>query len=665
VKEGTVQGGGELVLPPWVKRWGPVLAIIALALVVHFPGLWGEYIWDDQEWLLSNEAVGNAGRFWELWVPGKTPHFFPLVTTSYWIEHLLWGFGPTDANGIQRGVGFHVTNLLLHIGTSVLLFEIVRRLKLKGGVVAAWLAAALFAVHPVNVETVAWVAERKNTLCGVFLFASALFAFRDFELFEGEAPRRRDRVWGVVLFLCAMLSKTTACFLPPALLVMAWWKRGRVTKADVMKSLPYWVIGLGLGILSVVLEKRVAGTEGAAWAFTPVQRVLIAGNAFWFYVEKLLVPYPVHHIYARWPIEAGKPVTEGWLWIRPVLFVGVVAALAAFRKRLPRGPLAAMLLFAGGLFPALGFISFYTMLYTFVADHYVYLAVPFVLVPAVEGLVWLVGKVQAWAAPSPEDAATAVAVRQWGLGGTAAVWLGLLAFYANVLSDKYRSNVDLWMYAYYHNKTNYFVNTQLAIALMGAKPETPENMQAAMQLVQDAKKLRPEDWRPWHAEGQLMTKLNRPEAAAVALYEAERRMSPAEMRLRDFYLTQGAAEATAGIQRTPEYRRAYEFERQDQWDEAIGAYTEAVAKHPEDWDAWLKLGWCHQIGKNDAAKAVEIYQKVVKAKPEYADAWLYLGYGLRAEGREPEAVEALKTIEKYAPPTEVLRRHPEFLAPRK
>jgi hypothetical protein len=498
---------------------------VVLAFVVHFPGLWGEYTWDDNEWLIENKAVLQWDTFWELWVPGKTPHFFPLVTTSYWIEHKLWGLGVTDANGVVRGVGYHVTNLLLHAGASVLLFEIVRRLRLRGGIFAAWVAAVAFAIHPVNVETVAWVAERKNTLCAVFLFASAMFAFRAFGLYEGERGKRWDTLLGVGLFLCAMLSKTTACFLPPALLVMAWWKRGRVTKADVIKSVPYFVIGLTFGGLSVVLEKQVAGTSGAAFDFSPVQRVLIAGNAFWFYVQKLLVPYPVHQIYPRWPIEAGRPVTEGWLWVRPVLFALVLGGLVAFRKRLPRGPLAVMLLFAGGVFPALGFISFYTMQFTFVADHYVYLAAPFVLVLAAEGLVAGVNALWEWARAGRDE------MRRWAMGGIAAVLLILMGNYAYGLSGLYRDGVLLWGYAYEHNKNSFFICLQYAIAWMNAVPREPQNMDLAGRLLDQAMALNPEDWRPWDAKARLLMQTGDRERAMGYLQEAQRRMAAQGVRV--------------------------------------------------------------------------------------------------------------------------------------
>lgn len=493
------------------------MAIALLALLVHYPGVWGEYTWDDDQWLTDNAAVQRWETFFDLWIPGKTPHFFPLVTTSFWIEHKLWGLGVVDAQGIGRGVGYHVTNLLLHMGASVILFAIVRRMKLPGGELGAWLAGAIFAVHPVNVETVAWVAERKNTLCAVFLFGSAFHAFRVMGLYQGEAGRKRDQHVGVTLFLCAMLSKTTACFLPPALLVLAWWKRGTVTREDVKKTLPYFVIAVGLGVLSVVLEKRVAGTEGPAWDFSPAQRFVIAGNAFWFYVQKLFVPYPVHQIYERWPIEAGKGIGAGWLWVRPALFVVVVAALVGLRKRLPRGPLAALLLFAGALFPTLGFISFYTMLFTFVADHYGYLAVPIGIVFGVEAVVWGVEKVLGWVGQREEE------VRRQVVGGVGAVLITGMGFYAYGLSGLYRDGVLLWGYAYSHNGKSHFICLQYAMAWLSAKPRKAEYVEYASGLLDRAMELNPEDWRPWHAKGTMLEEIGRKEEGARYLEEAERR----------------------------------------------------------------------------------------------------------------------------------------------
>ncbi len=224
-----------LLANPHVRRWAPPIAIALLAFLFLAPMLHGMYIWDDDEWLTANPVFHMPGGFLRIW-SSPTPQFYPLVFTTYWIEHSLWGLGAIGADGIQRGVGYHVDNLLLHIATAVIIFYLLKKLKLPGGTLGAWLAATIFAIHPVNVESVAWVAERKNVLCGVFFFASLFVGLKFFRVIDppddaDAAPLNwKQYAAAIALFLAAMLSKTIACMLPPALLVMIWWKRGRIPR---------------------------------------------------------------------------------------------------------------------------------------------------------------------------------------------------------------------------------------------------------------------------------------------------------------------------------------------------------------------------------------------------------------------------------------------------
>jgi tetratricopeptide (TPR) repeat protein len=659
-----------LARPSWGDRladdrrwWIAAVAILLLTAIVHWPGVWGMYIWDDNEWLQENEAVTRWNGLVDLWTPGKTPHFFPLVTSSYWLEHKLWGFGPVDALGVQRPVGYHVVNLLLHAAAAALLFRVVDKMKLPGGRLAAWLAGAVFAIHPVNVESVAWVAERKNVLCGAFFFASAYFAFRLFDLYgdAGPPPRRRraDYVFALGLFLAAMLSKTTACFLPPALLVLVWWKRGRVTRAELLRSVPFFVIAVGLGALSTYLEAHVAGTQGQPWEFSPLQRVLIATNAFWFYLWKLVWPYPVIQIYPRFPIDAGKPVTATWLYLAPAAAAALVAALVAFRRRLGRAPLAVTLVFAGGLFPALGFISFYTMIFTFVADHYQYLACPVVIVFAAELLVlaarWLAGRVEA--AGGRDARRTGRLVVGAVCGGVLAA-LGLLS---NGVSALYQNNADLWGFAYTYNPNSYFVANQLAIALL-ANSQPPYDLVTA--LAKRAITLKPDDWRAYDVLRKMYDRTGDLDMAALMLREVETRMSPVEMKRRAESMERIARMAEGDVPRSPEFRQARAAEANEQWDRAIALYQDAIRLHPAEDDAYLRLGHLLQAGRNDPAAAEKLYRQVLARNPGSPDAWLYLGYALRALGREQDATEALQKAQQLGG-IAVLQRHPEFLQPRK
>jgi len=166
------------------------------------------------------------------------PQYYPLVFTSFWIEWHLWG---------TKATGFHVVNVLLHAATSILLWRVLKLLGISG----AWLAALVFALHPVHVESVAWVTERKNVLSGLFYMASGwcllLYFCVDqhvsrkpvlvggFARCQGNNSVLRWLLYGggLLLFTCALLSKTVTCSLPVAVLLILWWKNGRLNLREV------------------------------------------------------------------------------------------------------------------------------------------------------------------------------------------------------------------------------------------------------------------------------------------------------------------------------------------------------------------------------------------------------------------------------------------------
>ena len=267
-------------------------------------------------------------------------------------------------------MGYHLVNVLLHALGSILLWRVLKRLALPG----AWLAAAIFALHPVNVESVAWITERKNVLSGVFVFAAAWAYLRFAGDFAGESgsERRRWGWWlaGLLLFVCALLSKTAACSLPVVLLLAIWWKEKRLRWRDALPLVPFFIVGLWLALQTVWLEKHHVGASGAAWSSSLAERCLIAGRALWFYAGKLVWPANLTFVYPRWQLDARI----WWQWLFPAAALAVVGALWFGRKRFGGGPLAAVLCFASTLFPVLGFFDVYYMRYSYVADHFQYLA---------------------------------------------------------------------------------------------------------------------------------------------------------------------------------------------------------------------------------------------------------------------------------------------------
>ncbi len=251
---------------------------------------------------------------------------------------------------------------------------IMKRLSLPG----AWLAGFVFALHPVQVESVAWISEQKSTLSGVFYLAS-LLAYLNFD----QSRRKSNYLLATGLFILALLCKTVTATLPAVLLVIFWWLRGRVEwKRDVAPLLPWFALGMSAGLFTAWVERTLIGAHGPEFLLTPLQRVLIAGRVIFFYAGKLLWPANLMFFYPHWKIDPSV----WWQWLFPagVLAVAISLGIAARRYR---GPLAGFLVFSGTLFPVLGFLNVYPFRYSYVADHFQYLASLGVIVPVIVLLV--------------------------------------------------------------------------------------------------------------------------------------------------------------------------------------------------------------------------------------------------------------------------------------
>ena len=328
--------------------------ILLITLAIYFPALRGGFIWDDRGWITENKTLGNGSGLLDLWIHPVTfdshltfDSYHLLTQTSLWLDHFFWKFVP---------LGYHLTNILFHSANSVLLGLILTSLSVPG----AWLASALFAVHPVNVESVAWITERKNVL-SLFFYLLAMGAYlRSYRL--GRAP-----LLAFGFFACALLSKTVTCTLPFALLVILWWKNGRLRWPDVFPLVPFIILGSGIG-LSAAWTDNHTGVYGPDFNWSLIDRVLIAGRVFWFYLGKIFWPCPVSYIYPKWAINTG--VARQYFF--PLGAVGFLIALWKFRLRLGKGPLSAFLFFVITLAPGLGFVNANYMRISFVADHWQY-----------------------------------------------------------------------------------------------------------------------------------------------------------------------------------------------------------------------------------------------------------------------------------------------------
>ncbi len=408
------------------------LALGLLTGICYLPAmLWGGFVWDDFIWYQSR-AVLNWSGLGDIWAwPSrivKEGHYWPLTYTTFWLEHKLWGLAPA---------GYHVVNVLLHLVNSLLVWRLLLRLAVPG----AWVAAAVFAVHPTHVESVAWIIERKDLLSGLFYLAAVLAWLRFL-----EEPRRWRYGLALLLFAAGLLSKSMVVTLPAALLILQWWKNGRITLPDLRRVAPFFLVAL----LLTAVDLYSYGSSQGSLDYSLPERMLIAARALWFYAAKLAWPTDLAVIYPRWEISLGDP----WGWLTLAGAAGLAAALWLLRQRTGRGPLAGAVFFAVTLSPALGFVNYGFMGYSLVADRFQYLA-------GIGVMAVLIGATAHAGGRLPGKL-------KWGAAGLGMVLLALLGTATWRQAGLYRDNVTFFSHVVSLNPEAFSVHYNLSTALMMA-----------------------------------------------------------------------------------------------------------------------------------------------------------------------------------------------------
>ena len=265
------------------RRFLLAAAILILLPCVAYVPLWNAgFIWDDDDYVTKNAMLRSASGLFNIWFnPRSIPQYYPLVHTTFWIEYQTWGLHAT---------GYHVVNVLLHTISSFLLWRLLAYLRVPG----AFLAAAIFAVHPIMTESVAWITERKNVL-SLPLALGSLLCYLRFERLRALQSETGMQPWhlyavSLLLFLCALFSKTVVCTLPAVILVIHWWKHGQLRYRPLLPLIPFFVLGISLGLTTAWLEKYHVGAQGAEWSLSLLDRFLLSGRNVWFYAERLSGP---------------------------------------------------------------------------------------------------------------------------------------------------------------------------------------------------------------------------------------------------------------------------------------------------------------------------------------------------------------------------------------
>ncbi len=593
------------------RGWLLGLALALATLAAYLPAARACFVWDDDWYLTENPHLGDLGGLARLWVPGNTVQYYPAVFTSFWLERRVFGLEPA---------GYHVVNAVLHALNAVLVWRLCRALRIPG----AWFVGAAFGLHPVHVESVAWITERKNVLSG-FFYLSAFLAFLRFQAEPAGAPRARaepaerpsSRRWwygaSLALFVLALLSKTVTCSLPAALILVLLWRREPITLRKLAPLAPMFVLGLVLALHTAHIERTQVGAEGPEFELALGERLVLAARALVFYPQKLLVPWPLIFVYPRWELDPTEPAAI--VSVALVLIVAA-AAIAAYRRGV-RGPALALAFFAGTLFPALGFFNVYPMRYSFVADHFQYLASLGILALVVGGIATL--------APDRRIAGLAGAAVLAGLGVLTARQCAVYADAETLWRATLRLNPGAWI-----------AHSNLA-KLLSERGENEE----ALRLLRQAQAL------PMGAKAAASVRFN----LAVTLGKLGR--YPEALALY-----RELQESGGGM----ELKLALTLERLGRDEEAEIFYRKALAGEAAP-DALIPFG-VHLLRRGRPEEAIEWLERFVGTNPDDANALMFLADAYAGAGRLDDAIQAGEHALESARAQEDGARMAEFIEKR-
>jgi len=564
--------------------------LLAVTTILAYQRAWhGGFIWDDDAYITNNELLTAPDGLRRIWFSLDSPsQYFPLVYTMFRFERAWWGLSPT---------GYHFVNILLHIANALILWSLLARLRVPG----AWLAGAIFALHPVQVESVAWITERKNVLMGLFF----LLTIRAWVEFVDKQTKHRwfFYVLALLLYALALFSKTTACTLPAALFLILWLQGRRINQRQLVQLVPFVVLALGMGLLTVWWERYHQGTHGPLFAISPPERLLIASRAIWFYLGKLFWPSNLTFIYPRWIVSPTHLLEYAWL----AALGGLCAAITFARRYVGRSLEVAALFFVATLSPVLGFIMLYTFRYTFVADHYQYLA--------------SIGPIALASAGITTLAASFKESRHFIFGAAVCI-VAALAVFTWRQSGMYADIEALWRTTIARNPGCWMAHNNLGIVL-SQKGEIDE----AIAHYRKTLEMSPDFAEADYNLGNALLQKGEIDAAILHCQRAVR-IQPNDPEAQ---VALGNALFKKGL-----------------IDESIVHYQKALAIRPYYVTAHYNLSSAF-LKKGEIDKAIFHCQAVLSTQPEHADAHTILANAFLQKGEIGNAIEQYKKTLEIAP----------------
>jgi len=573
--------------------WLGLIAIVLLTFTAYSPAIHGGFIWDDDSYLTQNPLLTSPHGLWQIWTTTKSPQYYPLVFTTFWAEQRLWGLNP---------FGYHAVNVSLHAINAVIVFWLLRRL----GVPEAWMIGAIFAVHPVHVESVAWITERKNVLSALFYLLS-IGCYLQY-----ESKRRLNWYAGSLgLFILALLSKTVVATLPVALLLIRYLKGWRIGRREILEMLPFLVIGAAMGLLTRWYEIHIVGAGGQDWSLSMAERLVVAGRALFFYIAKLLWPMNLSFNYPRWQLDIQDPIQ--WSWVLAAAAVGLLFWWK--RQAWGRGPFVGLAFFSVSLSPALGFFNVYPMRFSFVADHFQYLASIGIIALVIGSAV---GGFDRWIKSDPQRKDRHLEWIKPALGSLVLLILATLTWKQGLI---YRDAETLWKDTIDKNPNSWLAHNNLG-TIYGGQGRLKEAVQEYLAVL----KIQPDQAETHHSLGTAYYSQGRLEEA-IGEYLTVIKLAPgnitAHYNLGTVYSLQGRLEEAVQqflivLKLQPNHINAHNnlgnaYYRQGHLDEAIQEFLIALQLQPDNINAHYNLGNVYKLKglKNEARQQFEIILKLV------------------------------------------------------
>ena len=609
------EGIGNTMKNAWRSPSTRVVLLLLLTVLAYVPALRGGFVFDDHELITDNRIVHASDGLYRVWFTADAPDYRPLTWSLWWLEWRLWD---------GRAAGYHAVNVLLHAVNAVLVWLILRRLKIPG----AWLAAMVFAVHPVNVATGAWISEQKNTLSMLFYALSILLYLRFDE--EGQS-----RWYGLSLgaFLLALLSKTAVVMLPVVLLGCLWWRHGQVRRRDWVRSLPYFVAALVLALVTIIQHQR-ALPAGFVQPGGFAARLAMAGWVPWFYLSKALLPVDLTVIYPKWEIDPSHWVS----YVPGAILIGCLIVFWWKRKGWGRPLFFGLGYFVVMLFPVLGFFDQGFYYHTLVADHWQYHSIIGVIALAVAAGQKLGCRTGEWSRHvgrlAPPGARLA--------GVAILVVLGVATWRRGCV---YADGESLWRDNVTKNPNAWVVQNNLGAALQGSGKVTD-----AMGHYEQALRLKPDSFEAHNNVGSILLDLGKVPEAMEQFEQALRLKSDyaaARNNLGNALFDLGRVpeainQFEQALRTRPDYAAAHynlgiALARVGRMPEAMEHWNEALRLKPDYAEAHNSLGIAlYQLGEVTAA--IKHYEQALRIEPNHIEAHHNLGVALSQVGRIQEAM---------------------------